>query len=85
MKLHLRASCTAKCARRRYASTRRWSKNANAAFVAETKHTGGGRVEMELLRPLEQLKIECGKRHFTPFEQVQFKVVNRLQELVNPL
>ena len=47
-------------------------------FVAETKETGGkGAVDLSLLRPLEQLKIECGKRHFDQFEQVSFKVVKK--------
>ena len=47
-------------------------------FVAETKST----VNLSLLRPLEQLRIECGKRHFKQFEQVQFKVVKNLGELL---
>ena len=52
-------------------------------FVAETKDTGGKNgVELALLRPLEQLKIECGKRHFKQFEQVRFKVVKSLVELI---
>lgn len=53
-------------------------------FVAETKDTGKkDGVALDLLRPLEQLKIECGKRHFQNFEQVQFKVVNTLEELLS--
>jgi len=63
-----------------------WNDGPNGArlyFVAETKDTGGGRVQLDLLRPLEQLKIECGRRHFANFEQVQFKVVSKLEELVN--
>jgi len=28
------------------------------------------------------LRIECGKRHFKNFEQVQFKVVTTFNELV---
>lgn len=53
-------------------------------FVAETKKTGNGdRVQLDLLRPIEDLRIECGKRHFKNFEQVQFKVVSTLEELVN--
>lgn len=59
-------------------------KNSNTLyFVAETK--GGSDslgVQESLLRPLEQLKIECGKRHFKLFEQVQFRVMKRLDELV---
>jgi len=52
-------------------------------FVAETKDTGGrGSVNPSLLRPLEQLKIACGKRHFDQFEQVSFKVVRSLGDLL---
>jgi type III restriction enzyme len=52
-------------------------------FVAETKGTAGkGSVNLSLLRPLEQLKIECGHRHFKHFEQVHFKVVKTLKELI---
>lgn len=53
-------------------------------FVAETKKTGNGdHVQLDLLRPIEDLRIECGKRHFKNFEQVQFKVVSKLEELVS--
>ncbi len=52
-------------------------------FVAETKKTGSGdHVHLDLLRPIEDLRIECGKRHFKNFELVQFKVVSTLEELV---
>ena len=52
-------------------------------FVAETKKTGNGdHVRLDLLRPIEELRIECGKRHFKNFEGVQFKVVSSLTELV---
>jgi type III restriction enzyme len=52
-------------------------------FVAETKHTGSSdHVQLGLLRPIEDLRIECGKRHFKNFEQVQFKVVNTLEALI---
>ena len=52
-------------------------------FVTETKDTGGkDGVNLSLLRPLEQLKIECGKRHFKQFEGVQFHVVKSLNELI---
>ncbi|MBI5440836.1 MAG: DEAD/DEAH box helicase family protein [Deltaproteobacteria bacterium] len=53
-------------------------------FVAETKDTGGkAGVDLALLRPLERLKIECGKRHFREFEEVRFRVVTSLEELVS--
>ncbi|MDP1550661.1 MAG: DEAD/DEAH box helicase family protein [Nitrosomonas sp.] len=53
-------------------------------FVAETKKTGSGdHVQLDLLRPIEELRIECGKRHFKNFEEVQFKVVSSLTELLS--
>lgn len=53
-------------------------------FVAETKKTGNGdHVRLDLLRPIEDLRIECGKRHFKNFEEVQFKVVSSLEALVS--
>ncbi len=53
-------------------------------FVAETKKTGNSNhVQLDMLRPIEDLRIECGKRHFKNFEQVQFKVVNTLEDLVS--
>ncbi len=55
----------------------------NLYFVAETKGTTGVTgVRESMLRPLEQLKIECGKRHFRNFEDVQFKVVRKLEDLL---
>lgn len=52
-------------------------------FVAETKKTSNtNHVQLDLLRPIEDLKIECGKRHFKDFEQVQFKVVSSLGDLL---
>lgn len=53
-------------------------------FVAETKKTGNtGHVQLGLLRPIEDLRIECGKRHFKNFEEVRFRVVSSLEELVS--
>lgn len=52
-------------------------------FVAETKKpSNSDHVQLNLLRPIEDLKIECGKRHFKDFDQVQFKVVSSLEELL---
>ena len=52
-------------------------------FVAETKKTGrGDHVQLDLLRPIEELRIECGNRHFKNFEEVRFRVVSSLDELV---
>jgi len=53
-------------------------------FVAETKKTGNGdHVQLGMLRPIEDLRIECGKRHFKNFEEVKFKLVSSLTELVS--
>ena len=53
-------------------------------FVAETKKPGSGDpVQLGLLRPLEELRIECGKRHFRNFEEVRFAVVGSLEMLVS--
>lgn len=58
--------------------------NKTLYFVAETKKTGNGdHVQLDLLRPIEDLRIECGKRHFKNFEQVRFRVVSTLEELVS--
>ena len=52
-------------------------------FIAETKKTGNtDHVNLGLLRPIEELRIECGKRHFKHFEEVRFRVVNSLDALV---
>ena len=52
-------------------------------FVAETKRTGkDDHVQLDLLRPIEDLRIECGKRHFKNFEEVQFRVVSSLESLL---
>ncbi len=52
-------------------------------FVAETKNTGGSHVDLDLLRPIEDLRIECGRRHFRNFEEVRFTVLGSLEELVD--
>lgn len=53
-------------------------------FVAETKKTGNGdHVQLDLLRPIEDLRIECGKRHFKNFEEVRFRVVRTLTDLIS--
>ena len=53
-------------------------------FVAETKSTGVSQDPAHaLVRLVERLKIACGKQHFGNFEQVQFRVVGKLEELVS--
>jgi type III restriction enzyme len=51
-------------------------------FVAETKDTGSERVEIEKLRPDEQMKIKCGEKHFEVFEDIKYKVIKKLSQLV---
>jgi type III restriction enzyme len=49
-------------------------------FVAETKSVPEGATEN--LRRNELLKIECGKSHFAEFEDVEYRQVKRLSELL---
>jgi len=52
-------------------------------FVAETKSSGEAEDPAgDLLRPIERMKLECGRRHFRQFEEVQFRRVGALRELV---
>ena len=46
------------------------------------KTDNGNHARLDLLRPIEEQRIECGKRHFKNFEEVQFKVVSSLTEFV---
>ena len=56
--------------------------NTKVYFVAETKDTGTKSVDLSKLHKSEQLKIKCGKAHFKQFDDVKYKVVNKLGELV---
>ena len=47
-------------------------------FVAETKST----LDDFERRESENLKIKCGKKHFEKFENVKYKVVSKVSELV---
>ena len=51
-------------------------------FVAETKDTGTPKVDLSKLSASEQLKIKCGKAHFSEFEKVEYKVVNKVGQLI---
>lgn len=51
-------------------------------FVAETKDTGTGNVDLSKLKVDEQLKIKCGKAHFSEFEGLEYKVVKKAGELI---
>lgn len=50
-------------------------------FVAETKDTGTPTVDIAKLSPDEQLKIKCGRAHFNEFDQLEYKVVNKVEQL----
>lgn len=47
-------------------------------FVAETKST----TDIDKLRKEEQQKIQCGERHFEVFEDVNFRHVTKVSELL---
>ena len=50
-------------------------------FVAETKDRAAAN-NLYLLRPIERLKIESGRKHFSAYEKVAFKVVGDLAGLI---
>jgi len=51
-------------------------------FVAETKNTGKQRVDLSKLSGDEQLKIKCGKAHFDGFDDVEYKVVSKVGQML---
>jgi type III restriction enzyme len=51
-------------------------------FVAETKDTGTPQVDLSKLSSDEQLKIKCGKAHFNEFDNLEYKVVNKVGQLI---
>lgn len=51
-------------------------------FVAETKDTGTASVDINKLTIGEQLKIECAKAHFKQFNDLKYKVVSKVGQLV---
>jgi len=51
-------------------------------FVAETKDTGTSIVDLTKLSADEQMKIKCGKAHFNEFDNLEYKVVNKVGQLV---
>ncbi|MFA5669166.1 MAG: hypothetical protein WC967_07975, partial [Balneolaceae bacterium] len=51
-------------------------------FVAETKDTGTPEVDLAKLSGDEQLKIKCGKAHFNEFDELEYKVVNKVGQLI---
>ncbi len=51
-------------------------------FVAETKDTGTREVDLTKLHLDEQLKIKCGKAHFKELDNVSYKVVKTVGQLI---
>jgi type III restriction enzyme len=52
-------------------------------FVAETKDTGTPQVDLLKLKYDEQLKIKCGKAHFNSLDNIKYKVVNHVGQLID--
>jgi len=52
-------------------------------FVAETKDTGTPQVDLSKLSGDEQRKIKCGKAHFNEFANLEYKIVNKVNQLIN--
>ena len=51
-------------------------------FVAETKDTGTSQVDLTKLTGDEQMKIKCGIAHFREFKDLEYKVVNKVEQLI---
>jgi type III restriction enzyme len=51
-------------------------------FVAETKDTGTPQVDLSKLSGDEQLKIKCGNAHFNEFDDIDYRVVNKVSQLI---
>lgn len=52
-------------------------------FVAETKDTGALQVDTSKLSGDEQMKIKCGKAHFDEFDDLEYKVVSKVGQLID--
>lgn len=57
--------------------------NNKVYFVAETKDTGTPQVDLSKLSSDEQMKIKCGIAHFNEFDHLEYKVVNKVGQLIN--
>ena len=51
-------------------------------FVAETKDTGTSTVDLNKLHPSELQKIRCGEAHFKQFEDLEYRVINKVGDFV---
>ena len=52
-------------------------------FVAETKSSGTDHVDLRKLTLDEQMKIKCGEAHFNEFENIEYKVVSKVSQLID--
>ena len=50
-------------------------------FVAETKNTGVGKVDIEKLSGTEKQKIKCAEAHYALFSDVEYRVVKTVGDL----
>ncbi|MEM3265571.1 MAG: DEAD/DEAH box helicase family protein [Thermoplasmata archaeon] len=51
-------------------------------FVAETKDTGDDKLNISKLHLDEQRKIKCGEKHYEVFDDVRYKVVKEVHDLI---
>ena len=51
-------------------------------FVAETKDTGTPAADLDRLRPDERQKIRCGMAHFRQFEDLEYRIVSKVSDLI---
>lgn len=51
-------------------------------FVAETKDTGTKSVDLDKLHTTEKQKIRCGMAHFKQFKDLEYRVVNKVSDLL---
>jgi len=51
-------------------------------FVAETKDTGTPQVDISKLPLDQQQKIKCGRAHFEEFDNLEYRVVNKVGQLI---
>lgn len=51
-------------------------------FVAETKDTGTDMLDLNKLHPSEKQKILCGIAHYKNFQDVEYRVVSRVGQLI---
>ena len=56
--------------------------DAKIYFVTETKDTGTPTVDLSKLSKDEQLKIKCGKAHFEEFNDITYKVINKIGQII---